>query len=61
MSEMVAGLTVVDIDGDPVLHDRYILRVPVLTVGDKEVFEAKMMDTRGRWKATLESLLKGLT
>ena len=53
------NLTVVYIDEDPSLHDRYFLRVPVVTIGAREVFEAKMMDREARWKAQLFALLTG--
>ena len=57
----VAGIRVevVDVGRDPELHDRYWLRVPVVTVRGREVFEAKMMDLEGRWKGRLPSLLRG--
>ena len=51
-------LTIVDIDTDPALHDKYWLRIPVVAVGGKDIFEARMMDLEGRWKKTLASLLK---
>ena len=51
-------LTVVDIDSDPALHDKYRMRLPVVTAGGKEVFEAKMIDPQGRWKVLLRSLLR---
>lgn len=54
----IKSLTVVDIDGDPALHDRYLLRIPVVTVGGREVFEAKIMDPEGKWRKRLPSLLR---
>lgn len=59
MEGIGAGLSVVDIGRDPALHERYWMRVPVVTVGGREVFEAKMMDLEGRWKQRLPSLLRG--
>ncbi len=58
MKEIKTRLTVVDIDRSPKLHDRYWMRIPVVTVGGEEVFEAKMMDMEGKWKKLLPSLLK---
>ena len=52
------SLTVIDIDDDPEVHDKYWLRVPVVTVDGEDVFEAKMMDPRGKWKKRLPYLLK---
>jgi len=53
-------LKVVDIEGDPALQSAYWMRVPVVTVAGKEVFEAKMMDLGGRWRSQLISTLDGL-
>jgi glutaredoxin len=37
---------VLDIQQDPKLHDEYWLRIPVVQIGGKDVFEAKdMVDT----------------
>jgi len=58
MKEVKTSLTVVDIDSDPALHDRYLLRIPIVTVDGREVFEAKMMDPEGRWRKRLPSLLR---
>ena len=52
-----ADVTVIDIESDPALLGRYLVRVPVVTTAGREVFEAKMMDRQGRWKAVLRSLL----
>ena len=52
------SLTVVNIDEDSALRDAYWLRVPVVRVEGEDVFEAKMMDTRGEWKKVLASLLE---
>ena len=52
-------LTEVDVDADPTMQHRYGLRVPVVVVGGREVFEAKMMDVEGRWRERLPSLLRG--
>lgn len=38
--ELEVGL--VDVDGDPVLKERYGLRVPVLTGGGRELCEARL-------------------
>jgi hypothetical protein len=51
-------LTVVDIEEDLVLHDMYWLRVPVVRVGGKDVFEARMMDLDGVWKMRLRDLVR---
>ena len=56
VSGIAANLTVVDIDKDSALHDMYFLRIPVIRVGDRTVFEAKMMDRDGQWKITLRAL-----
>ena len=52
-------LTVVDIDSDPALQERYWVRIPVVTVNGEEIFEAKMMDLKGRWRERLSSLIMG--
>lgn len=57
MPEAVSKLTVVDITSDRSLQDRYLLRIPVVVVGGREIFEAKMMDTGGKWKKMLASML----
>ncbi len=57
MKEVAVNLTVVDIDKDWALHDEYVLRIPVVLVGGKEVFEAKMMDPAGSWRGLLPRLL----
>jgi len=56
---VIAGISVsvVDIDNEPALYDKYWMRVPVLTIGGEEVFEAKMMDPEGRWKTRLSRVL----
>lgn len=51
------ALTVVDVERDATLQSRYLIRVPVVTVGGKEVFEANMMDPQGEWRKRLLSLL----
>ena len=56
INEIAASMTVVDIDEDSALHDMYFLRVPVVWLGSKKVFEAKMMDRGGKWKITLRAL-----
>ena len=52
------GLTVVDVETDPTVHDKYWLRVPVVAVDGKDIFEAKMMDPEGKWRRTLASALE---
>lgn len=51
-------LTVIDVDKDQALLERYLLRIPVVMFAGEEVFEAKMMDPHGRWKERLRSVLK---
>ncbi len=51
------SLSEIDIDGDPALQARYGLRIPVVLVSGRELFEAKMMDLQGRWKPQLAALL----
>lgn len=53
-----ANLMITNIDDDSTLHDKYWLRVPVVRVGGKEVFEAKMVDPEGEWKKKLARLLR---
>jgi hypothetical protein len=43
----------VNIDTDRALHDRYLLRIPIVTVGGEVVFEGSMMDVKGEWKERL--------
>ena len=52
------SVTVVDIEKDPALLERYLWRIPVVTLAGKEVFEADMMDPNGSWKERLRSVLK---
>lgn len=59
LGEFRDALTTVDIEKDPALHAKYWMRVPVVTVGRREVFEASMMDLEGRWRRRLPALLKG--
>lgn len=54
----MVSLTVVDIDGGRLLQARYLTRVPVVTVGGREVFEGKMMDVGGRWRKKLAEMLE---
>jgi CO dehydrogenase nickel-insertion accessory protein CooC1 len=58
MKESKAKLTVIDIDRNPALQAKYWLRIPVVTVGGKDIFEAKMIDPEGRWRIWLPSLLR---
>ena len=51
------GLQVVYIDENPVLHDQYWLRVPVVQIEGRDVFEANMIDLEGEWKKKLARLL----
>jgi len=48
---------VVYIDENPVLHDQYWLRVPVVQIEGRDVFEANMIDLEGEWKKKLARLL----
>jgi len=48
---------VLDISEDDSLHDAYFLRIPVVKVGEKEVFEAQDMKDHGDCKDELESRL----
>ena len=50
-------LTAVDINTNREAHDKYWMKIPVVTIGGREVFEAKMMDRHGEWKRRLRSLL----
>jgi hypothetical protein len=58
MRDIGTGLQVVNIDEDSVLHDKYWLRVPVVRIDGKDVFEAKMIDLEGKWKKILAGLLE---
>ena len=51
------GLQVVYIDEDSALHDKYWLRVPVVQIEGRDVFEANMIDQEGEWKKKLARLL----
>ena len=59
LAEFGGSLTVVDIEKDPALKTRYWMRIPVVMVGGREVFEASKMDLEGRWRKRLHALLKG--
>jgi hypothetical protein len=60
MNDVATRLVVTNIDDDPELHDRYWLKVPVVRVDGEDVFEAEMMDVRGRWRRKLaDTLSKG--
>lgn len=52
-----ATLRIIEIDGDPDLYERYLLRIPVVRVSGKEVFDAAMMDNAGEWKKRLKRIL----
>ena len=52
-------LTVVDIEKDRALQAKYWARIPVISMGGSEVFEASMMDLEGRWRNRLRSILAG--
>jgi len=54
----VSRLIVVNIDTNRALYDQYQLRIPLVTVGGKLVFEASMMDPKGEWKGRLSQLLR---
>jgi len=58
MKAVKSGLKVVNIDEDSVLYDKYWLRVPVVRIEGKDVFEAKMIDFKGEWKKKLSRLLE---
>ncbi|MGP8124291.1 MAG: glutaredoxin family protein [Nitrososphaerales archaeon] len=58
MTGVGTSLTVVDIDEDKALYERYWLRVPVVRVDGEDVFEAMMMDQKGEWKKRLAQLLE---
>ncbi len=51
------GISVIDIEHDPALHDRYWLRIPVVAIDGIEVFEAKMMDPAGEWKKVIRKAI----
>lgn len=59
LAEFRGSLSIVDIEKDFALKKKYWMRVPVVTVGGREVFEARMMDLEGRWRKRLPALLKG--
>ncbi|MDG6943166.1 MAG: glutaredoxin family protein [Nitrososphaerota archaeon] len=59
--KLTGRVTVVNVDADPAIQARYILRIPVVAVGGEEAFDGKMMDREGRWKELLRSRLSGLT
>lgn len=48
---------VIRIDGDPDLYERYLLRIPVVRVSGKEVFDAAMMDAACEWRKKLRGVL----
>lgn len=50
---VAARLIVVDINANPWLHDEYLLRIPIVAVRGKVVFEGSMIDLRGEWKGKL--------
>jgi len=52
-----ARLIVVDVDTDRTLYDRYLLRIPIVTVDGEVIFEGSMMDLRGEWKEKLLAAL----
>lgn len=51
------SLDVVDIDADAELQGKYWMRIPVVEVDGREIFEVKMMDPAGGWEDRLSSLL----
>ena len=57
MATIRTSLTVVDLDEDSALHDKYWMRIPVVRVEGEDVFEAKMMDQEGEWKNRLAHIL----
>ena len=52
------SVEVIDVDRDSTLQNSYGLRVPVVVIGGREVFEAKVMDVEGRWRGRLATLLE---
>lgn len=59
LAEFVGSLTVVDIEKDPALKAKYSVKIPVVTVGGREVFEASMMDLKGAWRKRFPAFLRG--
>lgn len=59
LAEFVGSLTVVDIEKDPALQAKYSVKIPVVTVGGREVFEASMMDLKGAWRKRFPAFLRG--
>ena len=59
MEGVAPRLKTVDISKDRVLHERYLLRIPVVIMGDEVIFEGSMMDLKGDWKLKLRSALNG--
>ena len=57
MATIRTSLTVVDLDEDSALHDKYWMRIPVVRVEGEDVFDAKMMDQEGEWKNRLAHIL----
>jgi len=51
-------VTVVDINDDPSLHDRYLLTIPVVQINGEEVFDANDMGGDAGDAMVLERLLK---
>jgi hypothetical protein len=49
----VPELSVVNIDEDRALYDKYLLRIPIVIVEGSVVFEGSMMDLKGEWKERL--------
>ena len=54
---LASRLNFVNIDTNRMLYDKYQLRIPIVTLDGKVVFEASMMDPEGKWKAELSQLL----
>ena len=50
-------LTTVNIETNRETYDKYWMKIPVVTIGGREVFEARMMDWHGEWRRLLRSLL----
>ena len=61
LGPLMPKLTIVNIETNRELHDRYQLRIPIVTIGGGVVFEANMMDSEGKWKERLIQLLASRT
>jgi predicted thioredoxin/glutaredoxin len=57
LGKVVPRLVIVNIDTNRELYEKYLLRIPIVTVRGKVVFEGSMMDPGGTWKGELPLLL----